>query len=33
MAELTATLKQQMDKEAELNQEFATNLTKMGFQL
>jgi type I restriction enzyme M protein len=33
MAELTATLKQQMDKEAELNQEVATQLTKIGFQL
>ena len=33
MAKLTTTLKQQMDKEAELNQEIATQLSKIGFSL
>ena len=33
MAELTATLKQQMNKEAELNQEIETQLSKIGFSL
>jgi len=33
MAELTDTLKEQMDKEAELNQEIATQLSKIGFSL
>ena len=33
MADLTATLKEQMDKEAELNQEIATQLSKIGFTL
>ena len=33
MAELTATLKQQMDKEADLNQEITTQLSKIGFGL
>ncbi len=33
MADLTATLKQQMNKEAELNQEIATQLSKIGFAL
>jgi type I restriction enzyme M protein len=33
MADLTATLKQQMDKEVELNQEIETQLAKIGFSL
>jgi len=33
MADLTATLKQQMDKEAELNQEIATQLAKIGMNI
>ena len=33
MADLTATLKQQIDKEAELNQEIETQLSKIGFSL
>jgi len=33
MAALTATLKQQIDKEAQLNQEIATQLSKIGFKL
>lgn len=33
VADLTATLKQQMDKEAELNQEIATQLAKIGFTI
>ena len=33
MADLTTTLKQQMDKEAELNQEIETQLSKIGFNL
>ncbi len=33
MADLTAKLKEQMDKEAELNQEIATQLSKIGFSL
>ena len=33
MADLTATLKEQMDKEAELNQEIKTQLSKIGFSL
>ena len=33
MADLTTTLKQQMDKETELNQEIATQLSKIGFSL
>ena len=33
MAKLTATLKEQMDKEAELNQEIRTQLSKIGFSL
>jgi len=33
MAELTATLKQQMDKEAELNQEIEAQLSKIGLNL
>lgn len=33
MADLTATLKQQMEKEAELNQEIATQLAKIGFEI
>ncbi|MCP3926751.1 MAG: SAM-dependent DNA methyltransferase [Desulfobacterales bacterium] len=33
MAELTTTLKQQMDKEAELNQEIEIQLSKIGFSL
>ena len=33
MAALTATLKQQMDKEAQLNQEISTQLAKIGFKL
>jgi len=33
MAALTATLKLQMDKEAQLNQEISTQLAKIGFKL
>ena len=33
MADLTTTLKQQMDKEAELNQEIETQLSEIGFKL
>ena len=33
MADLTTTLKQQMDKEAKLNQEIATQLSKIGFKI
>ncbi|MEE9408002.1 MAG: class I SAM-dependent DNA methyltransferase [Polaribacter sp.] len=33
MADLTATLKQQIDKEAELNKEIETQLSKIGFSL
>jgi len=33
MADLTATLKEQMDKEAKLNQEIAEQLSKIGFSL
>jgi type I restriction enzyme M protein len=33
MAALTTTLKQQMDKEAELNQEIEKQLSKIGFAL
>lgn len=33
MTDLTATLKQQMEKEAELNQEIARQLSKIGFSL
>jgi len=33
MIELTSTLKQQMDKEAELNQEIEKQLSKIGFKL
>ncbi|MEI7504914.1 MAG: SAM-dependent DNA methyltransferase, partial [Paludibacter sp.] len=33
MAEFTMTLKQQMDKEAELNNEIAIQLSKIGFGL
>ena len=33
MADLTATLKEQMDKEQELNEEIATQLAKIGMSL
>jgi type I restriction enzyme M protein len=33
MEVLTSTLKQQMDKEAELNNEIATQLAKIGLEL
>jgi type I restriction enzyme M protein len=33
MVDLTTTLKQQMEKEAELNQEIETQLSKIGFKL